>query len=340
MNAYAPRDVGFLRLAVALALPAAVLLVEFVFWEFLRPYAWLLLCPAVFVAALVGGLWGGIGATLLGTALVAFYLAPVHIAPMFPTAAVWPPVFIFAATGVLFSVFAHRLREEERVSERLGGDRRHRQLFERARDGIVYLDRRGNYLDANPAYCALTGYSRAELLAMSAFQVIAPQEESRLRDFLAGCPVSPAQPSRWLLLARDGGTLHVEASTIREADGSLMAIVRDIGAQLNSEERLSQAGALNQAVLDSVTAQMAVIDREGIVVATNEAWREFSERHCADRGAHLPDLVADRRARRPDPELTRAVRAPTEDLIGAESAGVVRADRHLLHGPADVDGRE
>lgn len=76
------------------------------------------LYPAVFVAALIGELWGGVAATLLATALAGFYLVPAQVAEAPPEAALGVQMAIFAATGILFSVFSHRLSQKERLAER------------------------------------------------------------------------------------------------------------------------------------------------------------------------------------------------------------------------------
>ena len=274
-------SVGFIG---ALALPALAMGVELAFWETLRPFAWVLFYPAVFVAALIGGLWGGVAATLLATALAGFYLVPAQVAETPAEAALGIQMAIFAATGILFSVFAHRLSQKERLAERLAGNVRHRRLFERSRAGIVYLDGRGRYQDANPAFCALTGYSREEILGLDAYRIVDAGDHARLREYLASTRASDGLTTRWRLRRRDGQPAEVKALISREGDGSTMAIIHDISQRVHYERNLHAAHTLSQAVLDSVPAQMAVIDRDGAIVAINESWREFALHHCTDAG--------------------------------------------------------
>jgi len=66
---------GFLRsssarLAAALFIPLAAFVVQWLFWDAIRPYVWLLFFPAVFFSSRVGGLLGGLLATLLSAARV------------------------------------------------------------------------------------------------------------------------------------------------------------------------------------------------------------------------------------------------------------------------------
>ena len=52
--------------------------------------------------------------------------------------------------------------------------------------------------------------------------------------------------------------------------------LQDVTAQKQSEARLFEAAAFTQAVSDSVNDHMAVLDRSGMIVVVNEAWRRFA----------------------------------------------------------------
>ena len=56
------------------------------------------------------------------------------------------------------------------------------------------------------------------------------------------------------------------------AHGVALGVVRK-----RAEEELRASEELNQAVLNSLTAHIAVLDREGRIVAVNDAWRRFAE---------------------------------------------------------------
>ena len=282
MNAADTKTVTPTRLVSALALPVLVLVLEFQFWDHLRPYVWLPLFPAVFVAALVGGIWGGIGATAITAVLLWAYYIPAYLAQLPFDAAIWPPMIVFASSGLLFSVAGDRLGQKKLQVATHAANSRHRRLFDHSPAGIVYLDGTGRICDANPAYCSLTGYAREELLEMHAEALIDPIESERLQQYLADPAGTAGNASRWRMRRKGGIAITVEASIFREVDGGTLAIVGDIGDRLRYEEQLRDAHARNQAVLDSVTAQLAVIDHQGIIVATNESWRLFAHRHCAN----------------------------------------------------------
>src|SRR6185295_7724295 len=48
-------------------------------------------------------------------------------------------------------------------------------------------------------------------------------------------------------------------------------------AKREAEVALQESEALNQAVLDSLSTHMAVLDKDGTIIAVNAAWRRFAE---------------------------------------------------------------
>ncbi len=63
------------------------------------------------------------------------------------------------------------------------------------------------------------------------------------------------------------------------AHGVALGVVRK-----RAEDELRASEELNQAVLNSLTAHIAVLNREGRIVAVNEAWRRFAEENAGAAG--------------------------------------------------------
>lgn len=85
--------------------------------------------------------------------------------------------------------------------------------------------------------------------------------------------------------------------TERDTDGRptrLLGVRIDIHQQVLAEQALRQSQALNLAVLNSVQAHIAVLDRHGKVLALNEPWRQSSDvdRYLRARG-QAPVAVGD-----------------------------------------------
>ncbi len=75
---------------------------------------------------------------------------------------------------------------------------------------------------------------------------------------------------RWL---RGQGRLETDS---RGEPYRILGTVQDITAAKAIEEELRQSQAFTLAVLDSLTEQIAVIDRNGVIIAVNRSWRQFA----------------------------------------------------------------
>ncbi|HEX7432650.1 MAG TPA: PAS domain-containing protein, partial [Anaerolineaceae bacterium] len=72
-----------------------------------------------------------------------------------------------------------------------------------------------------------------------------------------------------------------------DQDGHINAvggISIDITKRIQAEDALRQSGAFNRSVLDSLSAHLAVVNSQGKVIATNEAWNRFA----GENGAPVP----------------------------------------------------
>jgi anti-anti-sigma factor len=114
------------------------------------------------------------------------------------------------------------------------GEERYRLLAERATDGIWLADADGRYTDANPAACAMLGYTREEHLRLTIADVTHAQDHDRLDRLLTALRDGEPVTEVWQLRRRDGGTVPVELS-MRFTGERLQAIGRDITERLRAE---------------------------------------------------------------------------------------------------------
>lgn len=105
---------------------------------------------------------------------------------------------------------------------------RYRTLVEQAADGILVADTYGNYVEVNRAACELTGYTREQLLRMSAGDLVLPDDETespeRQEQLQRGLPFTHERRLR----RADGTVLTAEVSSKLLADGRIQEIVRDV----------------------------------------------------------------------------------------------------------------
>jgi PAS domain S-box-containing protein len=91
--------------------------------------------------------------------------------------------------------------------------------------------------------------------------------------------VRPDGTHRWII-AR-GRALTDATGQVTRLDGT----VQDITARKHAESALRDSEAFSRAILDSVPAEIAVVDRRGRIMAVNAAWRRFSVENSTEPGA-------------------------------------------------------
>ena len=78
--------------------------------------------------------------------------------------------------------------------------------------------------------------------------------------------------------------LRRQANQMSHTNGSLLGILED---ELMAESALRESEALNRGVLDSMLAHIAVLDRDGKIIAVNDAWRQFARENAGPQSASL-----------------------------------------------------
>ena len=162
-----------------------------------------------------------------------------------------------------------------------------RALLEAMADGMfVAQDRR--FVFANAALPRLLQRDPAAFAGLPVEAVVAPEHletwigrhEHPLTPDDESCPQDVVA-----LLRPDGSRVWVElrASRLRyEGRPAILGVVRDITERRLAERALREAHELVQAVEDSVLDHMAVLDRDGVIVAVNAAWSRFAAENSAD----------------------------------------------------------
>jgi PAS domain S-box-containing protein len=171
------------------------------------------------------------------------------------------------------------------ASDAAGSIARYRGLVDQIITGIAEADLTGRFVAVNDRFCEIVGYARAELIGHSSMQEITHPDDLTRNVELFQRLVETGQPfeieKRYL--HKDGSEVWVHNYVSKidaeggQRPGSVIAVVADITARKETERQLAERAEFNQDVIDSIAANIAVIDGNGVITAVNLAWRQFAE---------------------------------------------------------------
>ncbi len=130
---------------------------------------------------------------------------------------------------------SEKVKSQEQLAQ---SEERYRTIIEQASDGIFISDLEGNYLDVNPNGEQLTGYTKAEILNMTIYDLMPPGDKTvnppKLKElFEVGAAINER-----VFKTKDGTLKEVEISAKLLGDGRLLGLVRDITTRKRNEEIL------------------------------------------------------------------------------------------------------
>ncbi len=160
------------------------------------------------------------------------------------------------------------------VTERKRVEARYKAIVETAIDGFWITDLQGRFLDVNDSFCRMIGYTRQELLEMSADDVMVkenPEEvaSQRMKDIVEqGCARFESRQRR-----KDGKMMDIEvnAKYSDSEGGRLVGFVRDITEQKRTDEALKESEVKYRTLVERVTEGMFQLDLKGNWVTLNQA---------------------------------------------------------------------
>jgi PAS domain S-box-containing protein len=152
-------------------------------------------------------------------------------------------------------------------------EQQYQALVEQAADGIVMTDG-GRLLTAvNSAICAMSGYSREELLGRRVDDLFTPHSlPALLAASHAG--VAGGVPEAEVL-RKDGSRFPAEVSVRLGDDGSVQAIVRDVTGRYASEAALRASEERFRGLYHHLPLAYLSLSPDGVILEVNEVWVEL-----------------------------------------------------------------
>ena len=326
-------------LVAALMLPWVAFLLQWPLWRFLNPYVWFLFFPAVFLSARLGGLWGGLGSTVLSACLVWFFFIPPRLTWVLKDPAGLHSVWLFMVMGVVFSLIHESLNRRLRATEtqlRLDIAERCRAeaaaqasratllaALESMQDAVFISDLEGRFIEFNEAFATFHRFKSKEACARTfadypdLLDVFlpdgrpAPIEQWAVPRALRGEQVAGAE---YGLRRKDSGESWIGSynfGPLRNAEGAIqgsVVVARDV-----TELKRQQAEIRNL----NANLEQKVVERTGELQAANAELESFAYTVSHDLRAPLRAMGGFSRALVEDlgPRLTGAERDCLDQII-------------------------
>lgn len=151
-------------------------------------------------------------------------------------------------------------------------------LIDSMQDGFLVLDKDGRALDANPALCLLTGFSREELIGRSApFLYWPPEEYEAIRAAFQKTLQGIIGNYELIFMRKNGERfpVTVSPSVVRDRDGNIVnytAIVKDNTERKHAEKELRLAALVYQASSEA----MLITDTSSTIISVNPAHTQIT----------------------------------------------------------------
>ncbi|OYW70327.1 MAG: hypothetical protein B7Z37_31065 [Verrucomicrobia bacterium 12-59-8] len=215
-------------------------------------------------------------------------------------------------------------------------------------DAVLATDAQRRVTRLNPIAEKLTGWTLAEAHGRpveEVFRII--NEETRqpaiipVDDVLATGEIH-GLANHTVIISRDGTERPItdSAAPIRDSAGRIIGVVlvfRDVTKEHDIDRILRNSEALNRAVINSMMANIAVVNRHGTIIAINDGWERFARENGAyDKmaalglGANYLE-VCQKAAQESDADIHRVV----DGLRGVlEHSSLTFKHEYACHSPA------
>jgi PAS domain S-box-containing protein len=182
-----------------------------------------------------------------------------------------------------FSVDVTASREAE--AARLEAERRLAKTYESVTVGIGETDEEGRFVNVNPAFAAITGYSREELTGMTFEEITHPDDRGEdmvlYREQVAGRREAYSIDKRYRRKDSQEVFVEVLSSSVRSPSGEFLygvRVVKDVTDRKRAEQRLQESEQRSRELLDALPIAVYTTDAAGRITYYNEAAVAFSGR--------------------------------------------------------------
>lgn len=153
---------------------------------------------------------------------------------------------------------------EQKQAERLlrDSESKYRSYVDNAPHGVFLADRRGAYLDVNPAACQMTGYSRDELIGMSVLSLVVDEDrELGVAHFERVVKTGRASGSA-RFRTKSGQVRHWAVDAVQISEDRFLGFTTDITERLDREDQYTR-------IIETTPDGFWILDGEGRFIEAN-----------------------------------------------------------------------
>jgi PAS domain S-box-containing protein len=169
---------------------------------------------------------------------------------------------------------------------------RYHYLYELAPIGYLTVDPAGMIKEINLSGARMLGAEREHLLGHGLDDFIAFPDQERWRRQFTRSRADDEALTFDLQLAGRGSASVVQVNCVRaraNGESRLYITLTDISERKRVEQAQAQNQAFHQAIINSVCAEIAVLDRAGTITAVNQSWRRFAIENGIEPGRPAPN---------------------------------------------------
>lgn len=147
-------------------------------------------------------------------------------------------------------------------------------VFQESSESLALFERGSTLWDANSSLAELLGYQREEFLTKSPLSFVTPSHKRRALRFLAELPRRKRSSVKLEVEHKKGKTFFVEVTATSIGKKKYLAVVRDLSAMINLEEKINLLENEYLAILEDNGVAFLILQNNNIVFV-NKAFQSL-----------------------------------------------------------------
>jgi len=163
-----------------------------------------------------------------------------------------------------------------------------KKFFKESQEGIVLLDENFNIIETNKYFKDIFGFKEGELTGVDIKKVVPEEKHSETDKLVNNLKNGNGINTTTYRRKRNGEFIDVsiQAFPLTSTDNSIIGyylIYRDITEKKKTKKELRKQKEFSQNILDTLSANIVILDEEGIIRYTNKSWRTFANNNGANQ---------------------------------------------------------